>query len=288
MVPTGALIHSDRNRFLAHDPAENPLALQLGGSDPKELAECARMAEAHGFNEINLNVGCPSDNVQRGRFGACLMAEPDLVARCVEAMQAAANLPVTVKTRLGIDDRDSYETLCDFINRVAGVGCKTFILHARKAWLSGLSPKENREVPPLRYEVVHQVKRDFPHLEIIINGGFTRLDQVEQHLRSVDGVMIGRAAYHNPYLLAEVDRRFYGDSRPPPTRLEVLERFEPYIRQELARGTALHHMTRHILGLLQGQPGARRWRRYLTEQTHQGGRGFENLKEAAGRLIPAY
>ena len=291
MVPTGALIHGDRDRFLAHSPAESPLALQLGGSVPEELAECARMAEADGFDEVNLNVGCPSDNVQRGRFGACLMAEPVLVGRCVQVMQAAVNLPVTVKTRLGIDDRDSYEALCDFIDRVANAGCRTFILHARKAWLKGLSPRENREVPPLRYEVVHQVKHDFPQLEIIINGGFTRLEQVEQHLRSidgVDGVMIGRAAYHDPYLLAEVDRRLYNDPRPPPTRLEVLERFDLYIKEELSRGTALHPMTRPILGLFQGQPGARRWRQYLSAQVHQEGTGFEGLKETAGRLIAAH
>ncbi len=288
MVPTGALIHGDRDRFLAHDLAEYPLALQLGGSDPKELAACARMAETHGFDEVNLNVGCPSDNVQRGRFGACLMAEPGLVARSVGAMQEAVDLPVTVKTRLGIDDRDSYEALCDFINRVASAGCKTFILHARKAWLKGLSPKENREIPPLRYEVVHQVKRDFPHLEILINGGFASLDQVERQLDHVDGVMIGRAAYHNPYLLAEVDRRFYGDPDPPPTRLELLEQFEPYVRRELARGTALRYMTRPILGLFQGEPGARRWRRYLSEEIHLPGAGSEILREAARRLAASY
>jgi tRNA-dihydrouridine synthase A len=199
------------------------------------------------------------------------MAEPDLVAGCVDAMRGAVHIPVTVKTRLGIDDRDSYEELCHFIDRVAAAGCRTFILHARKAWLQGLSPKENREIPPLRYEVVHQAKRDFPGLEIILNGGLASLDQAEEQLRSVDGVMFGRAAYHNPYLLAEVDRRFYGEATPPPTRAEVLERFEEYVRRELAKGARLHHMTRHILGLYQGQPGARRWRQYLsTQSAHPG------------------
>ena len=287
MVPTGALIYGDCNRFLAHDPAEHPLALQLGGSDPQELARCARIAETYGFDEINLNVGCPSDNVQRGRFGACLMAEPELVARCLEAMNQAVSLPVTVKTRLGIDHRDSYEDLCNFISRVMAAGCKTFILHARKAWLKGLSPKENRERPPLRHEVVHQLKRDFPRLEIIINGGFTSLTQVEQQLQYVDGVMIGRAAYHNPYLLAAVDRRFYGDPRHSPSRAEILRQFTLYVRQELSRGTALHHMTRHVLGLFQGQPGARRWRKHLSEQIHRTGIGFEALEQVAEQLTCA-
>jgi tRNA-dihydrouridine synthase A len=284
MVPTGALIHGDRDRFLVHDPAEHPLALQLGGSDPQELARCARMAETYGFDEINLNVGCPSDNVQRGRFGACLMAEPELVACCLEAMNQAVSLPITVKTRLGIDHRDSYEDLCNFISWVMAAGCKTFILHARKAWLKGLSPKENRERPPLRHEVVHQLKGDFPHLEIIINGGFTSLTQVEQQLQYVDGVMIGRAAYHNPYLLAAVDQRFYGDPRPSPSRAEILRQFTLYVRQELSRGTALHHMTRHVLGLFQGQPGARRWRKHLSEQTHRTGIGLKALEAAAEQL----
>jgi tRNA-dihydrouridine synthase A len=208
------------------------------------------------------------------------MAEPDLVARCVEAMRGAVSIPTTVKARLGIDDHDSYEGLCDFISRVASRGCTTFILHARKAWLKGLSLKENREIPPLRYEVVHQIKRDFPGLEIIINGGFTTLDQVEQQLHHVDGVMIGREAYHNPYLLAEVDHRFYGDTAPAPTRLEVLQRFESYVKRELSKGTALHHLTRHILGLLRGQPGARQWRQYLSTHAHRRGAGAEVIEEA--------
>jgi tRNA-dihydrouridine synthase A len=285
MVPTGALLRGDRERFLAHDPAEHPLAIQLGGSHPAELAQCARLAEEWGYDEVNLNVGCPSDRVREGRFGACLMAEPGLVADCVDAMRGAVTIPVTVKTRLGIDDRDSYEELCRFIDCIAAAGCRTFILHARKAWLKGLSPKENREIPPLRHDLVHQVKRDFPGLEIILNGGLTSLDQAEEHLNFVDGVMFGRAAYHNPYLLAEVDRRFYGETAKPLTRAEVLERFEEYVRLELAKGARIHHMTRHILGLYQSQPGARRWRQYLSTHAARPG-GDAGVIRALGMWEP--
>jgi len=280
MVPTGALLHGDYQRFLAHEPEEHPLAIQLGGSDPKALARCARLAEAWGYDEVNLNVGCPSDRVREGRFGACLMAEPGLVADCIQAMTAAVDIPVTVKTRIGIDDHDSYEHLCHFVGCVAAVGCPTFILHARKAWLTGLSPKENRELPPLRYEVVHQVKRDFPRLEIILNGGLTTLEQIEEHLRSVDGVMIGRAAYRNPYLLAEVDRQFYAEPTKPPSRAEIMAEFEKYMRRELNKGTRLHHLTRHILGLYQGQRGARRWRQYLSTRAYRPGTGVEVIAAA--------
>lgn len=284
MLTTGALLRGDRARFLAFHPDEHPIALQLGGSDPADLGECARIVEDAGYDEINLNCGCPSDRVQEGRFGACLMAEPELVAACVAAMRARTRLPVTVKTRLGIDDRDSYEALCTFIRTIADAGCTTFILHARKAWLSGLSPKENRAIPPLRYEVVYQVKRDFPHLTIVLNGGLTTLTQAQAQLEQVDGVMIGREAYHNPYLLAEVDRRFYGESTTPVTREKILARFEPYVRAELARGTGLQPLTRHILGLFQGCPGARRWRRHLSEHAHRHGAGFEVIADAA-RLV---
>ena len=285
MITTGAVLRGDRERLLAHDLAEHPLALQLGGCDPGELARCARVAADFGYDEVNLNVGCPSDRVQSGRFGACLMAEPDLVADGVAAMRAAVDLPVTVKTRIGIDDRDSYVELADFIGRVAAGGCEVFIVHARKAWLSGLSPKENREVPPLRYDVVHRLKRDFPGLAIILNGGLTTLDQVADQLRRVDGVMMGRAAYENPYLLAEADRRFFGASTPPPSRHQVIRAFLPYVEAQLQRGTPLHCMTRHVLGLFQGIPGARAWRRHLSEHAHRRGAGVEVL-EAALQQIP--
>ena len=285
MVTTGAILRGDRERLLAHDPAEYPLALQLGGSDPAELARCARIATDWGYDEINLNVGCPSDRVQSGRFGACLMAEPDLVAACVAAMRAATDLPVTVKTRIGIDERDSYQELADFVRRVAAGGCTVFIVHARKAWLSGLSPKENREIPPLRYEVVHQLKRDFPELTIVLNGGLTTLEQVTEQLRQVDGVMIGRAAYENPYLLAEVDRRFFGSSAPPPNRHQVVRALLPYLEDRLRAGTPLQCMTRPILGLFQGIPGARAWRRVLSERAWRHGAGVEVVEAALERVV---
>ena len=285
MVTTGAALHGDRERLLAYDPAEHPLALQLGGCDPGELARCARIAADFGYDEVNLNVGCPSDRVQSGRFGACLMAEPELVADGVAAMRTTVNLPITVKTRIGIDDRDSYEALTDFVGRVASGGCEVFIIHARKAWLRGLSPKENREIPPLRYDIVYRLKRDFPDLTIILNGGLRNLDQAEDELRRVDGVMIGRAAYENPYLLADADRRFFGSDTPLPSRHQVIRAFLPYVENQLQQGTPLHCMTRHVLGLFQGIPGARAWRRHLSEHAHRRGAGVEVL-EAALRQIP--
>lgn len=266
MVTTGALLHGDRQRFLQFDPSEHPLALQLGGSDPAGLAACAKMAEDFGYDEVNLNVGCPSDRVQNGSFGACLMAEPELVAECVGAMRKAVSIPVTVKSRIGIDDRDSYEELIKFIGTVAEAGCDTFIVHARKAWLKGLSPKQNREVPPLRYDTVYRLKQDFPTLQIVLNGGITTLDQAEDVLgNGVDGVMVGREAYHNPYILAEVDRRLFGASAEVITRAEIIEKLLPYIEQQRAEGVRLHSITRHILGLFHGEPGARSWRRHLSE-----------------------
>jgi tRNA-dihydrouridine synthase A len=280
MVTTGAVLRGDRARLLGYDPAEHPLALQLGGSEPGELARCAGIAAEFGYDEVNLNVGCPSDRVQSGRFGACLMAEPDLVAECVAAMRAAVNLPVTVKTRIGIDGRDSYEELVDFVARVAMGGCEVFVIHARKAWLNGLSPKENRQIPPLRYEIVHRIKRDFPGLTVVLNGGLTDLDQVAEQLRQVDGVMIGRAAYENPYLLVGVDRRFFGSSAPPSSRHQVIRAFLPYVEAQLRQGTPLHCMTRHILGLFQGVPGARAWRRHLSERACRHGAGVEVLEAA--------
>jgi len=265
MVTTGALIHGDHHRFLQFNQAEHPLALQLGGSNPRELAICAKMAEDYGYDEVNLNVGCPSDRVQNGRFGACLMIEPERVADCVAAMCRAVNIPVTVKSRIGVDEHDSYPELVHFIATIAGAGCKTFIVHARKAWLSGLSPKQNRDVPPLRYDIVYQLKQDFPQLEIILNGGVTSLDQAEDMLQQLDGVMVGREAYHNPYLLVEVDRRIFGDTAAGISRQEIIARLIPYIHEQLKTEVRLNSVARHILGLFHGQPGARSWRRYLSE-----------------------
>lgn len=282
MVTTGALIHGDHHRFLQFNAAEKPVAFQLGGSNPRELAICAKMIEDYGYNEVNLNVGCPSDRVQNGRFGACLMAEPELVAACVAAMAQAVSIPVTVKSRIGIDERDSYEELAHFISAIADAGGKTFIIHARKAWLSGLSPKQNRDIPPLRYDVVYQIKQDFPQLEIILNGGVLTLDQAEEVLQHVDGVMVGREAYHNPYLLAEVDRRFYGESAPPRSREMIMERLIPYIQEQLDRkdDVRLNSITRHILGLFHGEPGARGWRRHLSENVCKPGADINVLLNA--------
>jgi tRNA-dihydrouridine synthase A len=265
MVTTGAILHGKAERLLAYDPAEHPIALQLGGSDPADLAACAKVGERFGYDEINLNVGCPSDRVQEGKFGACLMAEPELVAACVRAMRESVYVPVTVKTRIGIDDKDSYPELVHFIGTVAAAGCGTFIIHARKAWLQGLSPKENRTKPPLRYDVVRSLKADFPDLGFILNGGILTLEQAEGHLKEFDGVMIGRAAYENPYILAEVDNRVFGETRVIPSRADIIEAFKPYVEAELRRGQRLHSMTRHIQGLFQGVRGGRIWRRYLSE-----------------------
>lgn len=270
MVTTGAILHGPRKRLLDFDPTEKPLALQLGGSEPEALAECARIGADWGYDEINLNVGCPSDRVQRGRFGACLMAEPELVADCVAAMVRAVPIPVTVKTRIGVDERDSYEELVHFVRTVAEAGCGTFIIHARKAWLSGLSPKENREVPPLRYDIAARIKQDFPGLNIVLNGGIQSLAEARTHLDTFDGVMIGRAAYHNPYLLAEAGS-LNDDSRPPPSRRVIVEAMLPYIERQLAEGVRLHGITRHMLGLFHGQPGGRIWRRQLGEAATRAG-----------------
>ena len=269
MVTTGAILNGDRARFLGYGPQEQPLALQLGGSDARELAQCARLAEQEGYAEVNLNVGCPSDRVQHNLIGACLMGHPQLVADGVKAMLDACSIAVTVKHRIGINGRDSYEQLLDFVGQVHEAGCETFIVHARIAILEGLSPKENRDIPPLRHDVVHQLKKDFPQLEIILNGGLTDLDQMQQHMQTLDGVMVGREAYHNPYLMAEVDRRFYADDTPVLSRIEVLEALRPYIAAHLAQGGSLHHVTRHILGLFQGLPGARHFRRRLSTEIHR-------------------
>ncbi len=290
MVTTGAIIHG-KGDYLAWSEEEQPVALQLGGSDPAALAQCARLAEARGYNEINLNVGCPSDRVQNGRFGACLMGEAALVADCIKAMRDVVSIPVTVKTRIGIDDQDSYEFLCDFIRTVAEQGgCEMFIIHARKAWLSGLSPKENREIPPLDYPRVYQLKRDFPQLTLAINGGIKTLEEAKQHLQHLDGVMVGREAYQNPGMLAQVDRELFGLDVADRDPVAVVRAMYPYIEQELAKGTYLGHVTRHMLGLFQGIPGARQWRRYLSENAHKPGADVEVLEKALSLVadkIPA-
>ena len=280
MVTTGALIHGDKARFLKHHPDEYPLALQLGGCDPQALAECAVMAEDAGFQEVNVNIGCPSDRVQNGAFGACLMAEPELVARGVEAMKKATNLPVTVKTRLGIDHQDSYEFLHQFVHEINEAGADALILHARKAWLQGLSPKQNRNVPPLDYSRVYQIKQDFPALHVDVNGGIESLEQAEAHLNEVNGVMIGRAVYNQPYLLAEADKRLFADERLIPSQHEIVEQMLPYIEQRMYEGRPLKSITRHMLGLFQGQTGARRWRRHLSENAHLPGADINVIREA--------
>lgn len=286
MVTAGAILHGDRDRFLAFDPAEHPLALQLGGSDPAELAACARIAEAYGYDELNLNVGCPSDRVQNGRFGACLMAEPELVGRCVAAMREATALPVTVKCRIGIDARDSYEDLLAFVDSVAALGgCRSFAVHARKAWLQGLSPKQNREIPPLRPAEVHRLKRERPELEVVINGGILSLEAALSELAAVDGAMIGRAAYQDPWCLAEADRRVFGAGEPAPERAEVVARLLPYLEARCAEGVPLKAMTRHLLGLFNGLPGARAWRRGLSQAAHRPGAGPEVVEQAAAQVL---
>ncbi|MGB5562207.1 MAG: tRNA dihydrouridine(20/20a) synthase DusA [Sedimenticolaceae bacterium] len=285
MITTGALLHRDPARFLDFHPEEHPIALQLGGSEPTALADCTRLADEWRYDEVNLNVGCPSDRVQSGRFGACLMAEPALVADCVAAMSEAAPLPVTVKHRIGIDDMDSYEQLTRFVAAVSPAGCSTFIVHARKAWLQGLSPKQNREIPPLKYEVVHRLKKDFPQLEFVINGGFKNLAQVEHQLEHVDGVMIGREAYQNPWVLADADRRLFGEAADVRTRRQIVEEMLPFIEEQYALGVPVHRITRHMLGLFQGQPGARAWRRHLSEHVHRPGAGPGLVSDALSQMI---
>ncbi len=284
MVTTGALLHGGVERHLQFDAAEHPVALQLGGSDPKELATCARMAQDYGYDEVNLNVGCPSERVQKGAFGACLMAEPELIGECVAAMQAVVEIPVTVKNRIGIDEQDDYEGLQCFINTVSQAGCETFIIHARKAWLKGLSPKENREIPPLRYDLVYQIKQEFPQLEIIINGGITTLAQCQHHLQHVDGVMVGREAYHNPWILAQVDPLLYGTVAAFEEPNAVLEALLPYIMLQREQGVSLGHITRHVLGLFHGKAGARQFRRHISENAHKPDAGVELVREALALL----
>ena len=284
MVTTGALIHGDVERHLKFNAEEHPVALQLGGSEPEAMASCAKMAEDYGYDEVNINVGCPSDRVQSGAFGACLMAEPELVADNVAAMQNAVGIPVTVKNRIAIDEMEEYETLHRFLSIVSAAGCKTFIVHARKAWLKGLSPKQNRDVPPLNYELVYQMKREFPELEIIINGGIKTLDETQQHLEQVDGVMMGREVYHNPFIMSGVDQRFYQSQDNQKTAEEILEAFMDYMQGQLAQGVYLKHMSRHLLGLFSGQPGAKAWRRHISENAYKEGANVEVIRQAASFL----
>ena len=283
MVTTGAVLHGDRERLLGFDPAEQPVALQLGGSDPRDLVASARIAEDMGYAEVNLNVGCPSDRVQSGRFGACLMREPALVADCMAAIRAAVAIPATVKCRIGVDEQDPEESLFRLVDLCAAAGVRVFAVHARKAWLEGLSPKENRDIPPLDYPLVYRLKRERPELTVIINGGVDSLDAAEAHLEHVDGVMMGRAAYHDPGLLGEVDSRLFGDGAAVAPE-EAVRRYLPYLRAKVAEGVHLSAMTRHMLGLFHGRPGARAWRRILTQESVKPGADVEVIERALGAL----
>lgn len=283
MVTTGAILHGDTDRFLKFDPAEHPVALQLGGSNPEDLARCTEIAALRGYEEVNLNVGCPSDRVQSGQFGACLMNHPDLVASCVKRMIRAVDIPVTVKTRIGVDDRDSWEDFQGFVETVAATGCSVFIIHARKAWLQGLSPKQNREIPPLSYETVYRLKQEYPELTVVINGGITKISEVVNHLGRVDGVMIGRAAYENPWLLAEIEEVVLAGA-PVASREAALQAYINYIDRELAKGVPLYAMARHVLGLFQGQRGARAWRRHISENGPRRDADSDVLRDAVAHV----
>lgn len=284
MVTTPAIINGDRDKLLNFSWEEKPLVLQLGGDNPSQLAQCAIIAQDYGYDAVNLNVGCPSSRVQNGNFGACLMAQPELVAQAIAAMQKVVNIPVTVKHRIGIDDRDRYEDMRDFVKIVSEAGCHHFIVHARKAWLQGLSPKENRDIPPLRYEDVYSLKQEFPHLVIEINGGITTLEQVNDCLKQVDAVMIGRAAYDHPYLFATVDRDIYQTTDLIPTRQQIVEAMLPYIDYWLSRGVRLNSITRHMLQLFAGQPGTKRWKRYLSENVHLAGADSLTVSQALSKV----
>ena len=283
MVTAAAIVHGDAVRFLRYNEEEHPIALQLGGSEPAWMAQATAMAAKFGYDEININVGCPSDRVQSGQFGACLMARPDIVADCFRAMQSETDIPITVKSRIGIDDRDDEEFLRTFVTTLVDAGCKKFIVHARIAILEGLSPKENRTVPPLNYERVYRLKRDFPELEIVINGGLTEIGHVDAVLQQVDGAMIGRQAYHQPYFLAELERHF-NSATGVSSREDVVEQMLPYIDRQLANGVPLNSISRHMLGLFAGQPGARAWRRYISEHAHREGAGSEVLVNALNAM----
>jgi tRNA-dihydrouridine synthase A len=287
MVTTGAVIHGPRERLLGFDPAEHPVAVQLGGSDPRDLATAARICADFGYDEINLNVGCPSDRVQEGRFGACLMREPGLVGECVSAMRAAVSVPVTVKCRIGVDDQDTEEALNRLAESVVAAGVDGLTVHARKAWLQGLSPKENRDIPPLDYARVYRLKQTHPTLPIAINGGIRTIAEAKDHLDHVDGAMLGRAAYQDPELLLQVDPELFGEAPPVRDAVEALTAFEPYVAARLAEGVRLHAMTRHILGLFTGRPGARAYRRHLATEATRPGAGLETLREAVAQVTAA-
>ena len=287
MVTTGAVLHGDQERLLGYDPVEHPVALQLGGSDPADLAEAARIGAALGYDEINLNVGCPSDRVQSGRFGACLMREPALVADVMAAMIGAVDVPVTLKCRIGVDDQDPEISLFDLVDRCADVGVRTVIVHARKAWLSGLSPKENRDIPPLDYPLVYRLKAERPGLAVVINGGVASLDEAEGHLNHVDGVMLGRAAYHEPGLLGEVDRRVFGEATMDVSAEAAVARYRPYVERQLDRGVSLAALIKPMLGLFMGRPGARSWRRILTVESVRAGAGVDVIDRALTALDEA-
>jgi tRNA-dihydrouridine synthase A len=280
MVHANAVLHGDRHRLLGFSAHERPLALQLGGSEPAVLAEATRIAQEEGFDEVNLNVGCPSDRVQAGRFGACLMREPALVAECIAAMRAVVAIPVTVKCRLGVDEQEDYVSLRDFVDTVAATGCDTFVVHARKAWLQGLSPKENRDVPPLRYEQVYRLKQERPGLTILINGGIVESAAAHEHLRHTDGVMLGRAAYHEPYFLHRLHADIFAPGAETQPRAALLRALEPYVREQLQRGSALKHITRHVLGLFHAQPGGRAFRQILSEGAHRPGADWSLVERA--------
>ncbi|MBE9526886.1 MAG: tRNA dihydrouridine(20/20a) synthase DusA [Proteobacteria bacterium] len=285
MVTTGAILHGNNlQRFLAFNEEEHPLTLQLGGSVPEELAQCCQLAENYGYNEVNLNVGCPSDRVQSGRFGACLMATPDLVAQCIAAMIESVDIPISIKTRIGIDREDHYEQLQALVQKVSATGCQYFTIHARKAWLEGLSPKENRDIPPLRYDFVYQLKKDFPELHISINGGIKTLSDMSEHLNHVDGVMIGREAYHNTYLMAQVDKLFYQSDQAIPTRKEIINAYADYIELQMGKGVPLMQLTRHVLGLMHSCPGSKGFRRLISENAYKEGFGAELLIKAAAEV----
>lgn len=279
MVTTGAILHGDKERFLAYNADEHPVALQLGGNEPEAMAACAKIAEDMGYDEVNINVGCPSDRVQNGAFGACLMKQPEVVAECVQAMQASVDIPVTVKHRIGVDDMEDYADMLNFVDTVNQAGCSVFIVHARKAWLKGLSPKENREVPPLQYELVHRLKQERPDLEIIINGGINNGEQAAQQMQSVDGVMIGREIYHNPMMFISFYENLYNEPAKQD-RLQIVEAFNQYVQQQLDQGVYLNRMTKHILGLFHQQRGAKYWRRYISENAHKPGAGVDVINTA--------
>ena len=285
MITTGALIHGDRARFLDFDASEHPVALQLGGSEPNAMTQSAELAQEWGYDEVNINVGCPSDRVQSGSFGACLMQQPELVAENVKQMQSSVDIPVTIKCRIGVDEQEPREALWALVEASASAGCVTFLVHARKAWLKGLSPKENRDVPPLDYELVYRLKQDFPELEIVINGGINTIEACHEHLAHVDGVMMGREAYSNPYIMAEVDSEFYNVAKAPTSRDQVLEQYIDYANQRIAQGSRLNHLSKHIVGLYHGEPRSRLWRRHISQNAHIPGSGSEVLHDAYRSMV---